>query len=116
MFVRATQDKIVKWWPGEVIARKSPATYWIRVNGRDRLYHVDKIKDNATNLQYRPPEKGPLAEALLTNEDKTIHQEAENNDEAAGVQPSNDPGPAQADETIVRRSNRPSKPPLRYIP
>lgn len=131
VFVRATQGKIVKWWPGEVIARKSPATYWIRVNGKDRLYHVDEIKDNATDSQPQRDRDGPdvastskedgfLAEALLPNEVEHYNRttgahsgnEAPSNDPATMI----DPEPAPAMELIVRRSVRPSKPPQRYVP
>lgn len=51
ILVRAIGDKEVKWWPGEIIARKSAVTYLVWANGKERFVHAGDIRKNLTGLR-----------------------------------------------------------------
>ncbi|RLU18802.1 hypothetical protein DMN91_009159 [Ooceraea biroi] len=137
VFVRASQDKIVKWWPGEIVERKSPATYIVKTKGKERLYHVDEIKENVTEVKStgdNVPDGGPrvdstrpLAEALLRGKARSVGTQGETslatelgaNSRAIVSTPSvaaGEPGPNTPSEPIVRRSQRVCKKPDRFTP
>lgn len=87
VLIRATGEKDIKWWPGEILARKSAVTYLVWANSKERFVHAGEIKKNLTELrasgngvEVRPKfdhaksyEK-PLAAALLNSQGDNISE------------------------------------------
>lgn len=140
VFVRATQNKLVKWWPSEIVAKRSPATYVVKTNGTDRLYHIEEIKQNVTEQQSRAARsiiqstetlersERPLEEALLRNETQLSREENVNDSESVEIEPTsqtissnpavvaNNPRDSISEGPVVRRFQRVTRKPDRFSP
>lgn len=85
VFVRSIHDKLVKWWPGIIVDKKSPTSYFVRTGNRERFYHVGEIKRNlckkASEVGVTEDDRSslerPLAEALLPETESCVNQRAD---------------------------------------
>lgn len=88
VFVRASGEKDIKWWPGIIREKKSAVTYLVWLNGKERFVHAGEIKENMTELEpkkrikeletseSRKYQKRPFLTALL-NSQNSNHNERE---------------------------------------